>query len=71
MAKTWGDTGAQLLLAEAEARLKAARAQRMVDPGDRTSAPRIAGVGGLFAGLVRAARRLMAAVTRPRRICVE
>ena len=71
MAKVGGDAGAQLLLAEAEARLKAARAQRTVDPGDGASAPRIAGVGSLFAGLVRAARRLVAAITRPRRICVE
>ena len=71
MAKTGGDAGAQLLLAEAEVRLKAARARRTVDPRYRASAPQIAGVDSLFAGLVRAARRLVAAVTRPRRICVE
>src|SRR5262249_30231597 len=67
-----GDAGARLLLAEAHARLHAARAVERTDaanPSMRQSRP--AGVVRALGELARLTRRLLGQTSRTRRICVE
>jgi hypothetical protein len=67
-----GDAGADLLLAEAQARLEAARAGESIHPIDE-SVPRrrLAGVGRATVELARLTRRLLGATSHARGICVE
>jgi len=68
-----GDAGAQLLLAEAQSRLEAARAERMTHPdGQRPFLlPGPSGSGRPVLGLARLSRRLLGATSSARGICVE
>ena len=67
-----GDAGARLLLAEAHARLHAARVVEPTAPtGPSLRQSRPAGVGRALVELAKRTRRLLGQRSRARRICVE
>ena len=67
-----GDAGAQLLLAEAQARLEAARAGQSIHPPDRPALRRRrAGVSWAIAKVARLTRRLLGETSHAGGICVE
>jgi hypothetical protein len=66
------DAWAYALLTEANRRLEAARAGSAHRVGDdAVGRPRDLADSGTVVGRVRLARRLLGALSRPRRICVE
>jgi len=68
-----GDAGARLLLAEAEARLEAARSEGVARLSDQTALirPGLSRIDRGGIGLVRLTRRLLSGSSNARRICVE